>query len=284
MILTRRDFILLSSVSAAAFTSRKLLATNLANPELPAPDFTYREGETRFIAGLRPYREGTYRLEVESISDKLFVHNYGHGGAGITMSWGCAHEVVDRVRTMLAYKPDNRIAVLGAGVMGLTSAYLLTEAGYQVTIYAKGFLEETTSHVAGGQWAPSTVAFRDNTDSLTEFHRILRRSFRTHALKLGKGFGVTRVKNFTQERSRVFEIVPKDIIPDPELWEPSPLPHHKSNYSYETLLIEPPIFLRRLEVELREAGVWHRRRTFVDLADVSTLPEQIIVNCMGLGA
>jgi glycine/D-amino acid oxidase-like deaminating enzyme len=34
------------------------------------------------------------RLESEVIRDKLFIHNYGHGGAGVTLSWGCAKEVV----------------------------------------------------------------------------------------------------------------------------------------------------------------------------------------------
>ena len=43
--------------------------------------------------GLRPSRKEV-RLEVENISGRLVVHNYGHGGAGVTLSWGCADEVV----------------------------------------------------------------------------------------------------------------------------------------------------------------------------------------------
>ncbi|MDT0483686.1 FAD-dependent oxidoreductase [Streptomyces doebereineriae] len=48
--------------------------------------------------GLRPVRTGV-RLAQERRGDRLLVHNYGHGGAGLTLSWGCAREVVDRVRT-----------------------------------------------------------------------------------------------------------------------------------------------------------------------------------------
>lgn len=34
------------------------------------------------------------RLEAEETADKLIIHNYGHGGAGVTLSWGCAAEVL----------------------------------------------------------------------------------------------------------------------------------------------------------------------------------------------
>lgn len=48
--------------------------------------------------GLRPGRE-TVRLEAESLPEgSLLVHNYGHGGAGVTLSWGCADEVVEIVQ------------------------------------------------------------------------------------------------------------------------------------------------------------------------------------------
>ena len=43
--------------------------------------------------GLRPLREGNVRLELEPGS--RIVHNYGHGGSGVTLSWGCAHEAAD---------------------------------------------------------------------------------------------------------------------------------------------------------------------------------------------
>jgi D-amino-acid oxidase len=41
--------------------------------------------------GLRPYRKSGVRLECERLSDnRMVVHNYGHGGSGFTLSWGCA--------------------------------------------------------------------------------------------------------------------------------------------------------------------------------------------------
>ncbi len=53
-------------------------------------------------AGLRPVRPEV-RLEVAPIADGSahVVHNYGHGGAGITLSWGCADEVTSHVLGLL---------------------------------------------------------------------------------------------------------------------------------------------------------------------------------------
>lgn len=44
------------------------------------------------LVGLRPGRD-VVRLEIERRKRGLVVHNYGHGGAGVTLSWGCAREV-----------------------------------------------------------------------------------------------------------------------------------------------------------------------------------------------
>jgi D-amino-acid oxidase len=44
--------------------------------------------------GLRPARS-PLRLETEVRPGGLVVHNYGHGGAGVTLSWGCAEAVTD---------------------------------------------------------------------------------------------------------------------------------------------------------------------------------------------
>jgi D-amino-acid oxidase len=48
------------------------------------------------IVGLRPGRSSV-RLEAEPRREGLVVHDYGHGGAGVTLSWGCAEEAVELV-------------------------------------------------------------------------------------------------------------------------------------------------------------------------------------------
>lgn len=44
------------------------------------------------LVGLRPGRPAV-RLELEQVGGRHVLHNYGHGGAGVTLSWGCAEEV-----------------------------------------------------------------------------------------------------------------------------------------------------------------------------------------------
>lgn len=44
-------------------------------------------------------RKNGLRLEQENISDKIVYHNYGHGGAGVTLSWGCAIEIAHQIST-----------------------------------------------------------------------------------------------------------------------------------------------------------------------------------------
>jgi D-amino-acid oxidase len=52
-------------------------------------------------AGLRPVR-ARVRLEAQSLGGRRYlVHNYGHGGAGVTLSWGCAQAVLTEVAALL---------------------------------------------------------------------------------------------------------------------------------------------------------------------------------------
>ena len=49
---------------------------------------------TAVKVGLRPFRKSGVRLEPEKLPDgRTIIHNYGHGGAGFTLSWACAEEV-----------------------------------------------------------------------------------------------------------------------------------------------------------------------------------------------
>jgi D-amino-acid oxidase len=51
--------------------------------------------------GLRPYRKSGVRLEREKLRDgRTVIHNYGHGGSGFTLSWGCADEVLGLAKAL----------------------------------------------------------------------------------------------------------------------------------------------------------------------------------------
>lgn len=52
------------------------------------------------VSGLRPTRFEV-RLEVERVDFGTIVHNYGHGGGGVTLSWGCAEDVKQMVQETL---------------------------------------------------------------------------------------------------------------------------------------------------------------------------------------
>jgi D-amino-acid oxidase len=156
---------------------------------LPDPDFTCTPADCSFVAGIRPVRATTFRLEPENVGSKFVVHNYGHGGAGITMSWGCADEV-RKIVSQQAGAARGPVAVLGGGVMGLTAATLLVESGFTVAIYASS-LWSTTSDVAGGQWQPSFVNYDTSVPGTQRFENILRASFTMHCARIGQGYGVS---------------------------------------------------------------------------------------------
>src|SRR5206468_11531843 len=44
------------------------------------------EREIRTIAGLRPFRPSGFVVRSETLGDTVVIHNYGHGGGGITLS------------------------------------------------------------------------------------------------------------------------------------------------------------------------------------------------------
>jgi len=51
--------------------------------------------------GLRPFRPEV-RLESEPLGGGVLWHNYGHGGAGISLSWGCAAEITAAIMAALS--------------------------------------------------------------------------------------------------------------------------------------------------------------------------------------
>ena len=257
---------------------------------LPTPDFSFDPNAAgACIAGVRPYRNGSYRLDAETASGKFIVHNYGHGGCGITLSWGCAAKVADIVKSHLAASHDTKIAILGSGVMGMTTAFRLLDLNpnLAVTIYAENLWQKTTSAVAGGQWAASKVAYKNDAAGRQQLKEILIEAYST--FKNNPAYGVSERPNYTATPSENLDIVIKlapGLIPNRETLARMPFEgHHQPGFKYQTLLIEPPIFLARLEADLKARGVAFVQKKFASRSDVLTsVAQNIIVNCTGIGA
>lgn len=249
---------------------------------VPSPDFTWDPIANPPRAGLRPKRNGTYRLAPEPMDGRLIVHNYGHAGAGITMSWGCAIEVA-QIIAAAGHGTGEEVAVLGGGVIGLTAAVILAERGFKVTVFAKDYPPNTTSNVAGGQWAPASV---EHTNKV-QFERILKNAFDTHSSR-GAAYGVSPRLNYATQQLPSFGDVPTTIVPPPKRLAHLPFARLKSpGFVYSTLLVEPPIFLPKLISDLDDRNVVRNVRTFGTMSQVlsdASITQKIIINCTGLGA
>jgi len=103
---------------------------------------------------LRPFRSKGFNLGVEQIGDATVIHNYGHYGSGWCLSWGSAEMQVQKALSLAPKK----IAVIGSGIIGLTSALVAQRSGLDVTIYTRELLPRTRSYRANGVWGPGTVA------------------------------------------------------------------------------------------------------------------------------
>jgi glycine/D-amino acid oxidase-like deaminating enzyme len=243
----------------------------------------------RIDVGLRPFRPSGFRVEREALGDKVLVHNYGHGGGGITLSWGTAKLAVD-----LGYdtsKPD--VAVLGCGAVGMATARLLQERGARVRIYAKDMPPNTTSNVAGAQWWPASTFDEDRvTPEFRQRHfEAARFAFRRYQSLVGDAYGVSWETNYSISNRPITSYPAADDDPMHALVvNQRDLAFDEHNFprpfvrQFDTMMIETPLYLRRMELDVRQTGGEIVIRDFADTAQVQALPEQTIFNCTGLGA
>ena len=147
------------------------LRLRLAPPLLRLPKVNVSpDREIRTVVGLRPFRPSGFVVAGQKFDEKLVVHNYGHGGGGVTFSWGTGELACREVDATGV----RNIAVLGCGAVGLATARLLQERGCRVTIYTKALPPDTTSNIAGAQWCPcpSTIMARRRRASCHDSSRL----------------------------------------------------------------------------------------------------------------
>ena len=249
----------------------RLAAPNLSDAEV-----------VRFVAGIRPFRRGGPRLEREAVAGKVVVHNYGHGGAGFTLSWGSA-SVVAELLGVEARGPE--VAVLGSGVVGLCTARVLQERGLRVRVYAEKFPPHTTSDVAGAEWSPDIVERGATRELQQRFDRMLILSWRRFRTLVGARWGVSpRPIYEAEDVPSGLDELPAPLAHAPHRLAALPFAPARQGRVYQTLLIEAPTFLATLVEEVRRAGGAFEPRTFANRDELLALPEPAIVNCLGVGA
>ena len=280
---------MLGAVAGTACGSRTIPTNAPGRRPVLAPVDVSWDRIIRRVVGLRPYRPAGFRLAAVRMGDQLVVHNYGHGGGGITLSWGTAELAVREAEA--AAMRERRAAVLGCGVIGLATARLLQLRGWAVTIYAKDLPPRTTSNVAGGQWTPASVFDRDvATPAFVEqFASASRIAYRYYQDFVGAAYGVRWIDNYYlwDERpgeSWLVDLLPEifasaaDLRPDEH---PFAAPFVQR---VRTMLIEPAIYLNALLRDVRIAGGRVVVGELRDRRQVAALPERVVINCTGLGA
>lgn len=281
MFLDRRTFATGSAalLSGCATIPAKQLAADCS--PLPKVDVA-ADRVIRTIAGLRPYRAAGFVVRADPLGDKLLVHNYGHGGAGITLSWGTSKLAIEL--GLPARSGD--VAVLGSGIMGLTTARLAQEAGRKVTIYTAAMPPDTTSNIAGGQWSPFG-AFRDSAvtpEWRAQFAAALDYSWRRFQIMTGDDYGIRWLPTYDEDGGR--ESGPLDRYhPGLRHLGPGQHPFGVDNViRFDTMYAEVGRLLRQLTRDVLGAGGRFVIRRFASPAELSSLGEPLLFNCTGLGS
>lgn len=242
----------------------------------------------RQVAGLRPFRRSGFRVQAESLGEKTLIHNYGHGGCGVTLSWGTAQLAVTRALETA----HRQAAVIGCGAVGLCTARLLQDRGFMVTIYARDLPPNTTSNLAGAQWGPFSIVDDDRRTAAfdAQFVQAARFAFGYFQTLVGPRFGVSWRENYllshTPPPPPPDEItLLGDFIPPTVQLAPNEHPFGVRHVArFWTMHIEPSVYLAALLADFQLAGGRVVVREFNDAQSIAQLSEPVIVNCSGLGS
>lgn len=257
-----------SFLAACVTTGRPRLSDYEASSAPFYPVDVHPERIKEIIVGLRPGRDGGFRLEAEPFGDKTIVHNYGHEGDGVTLSWGCA-----TLATELALQTGaSDYAVIGAGVQGLTTALILARQGKTVTVYADKYHPYVTSDIAGALILTADSYGDVDLSIVQRVNALARTGF--DAYENRPGTGVTRVRHHYLQRRRQDQAEPgeKTLFGCP------------FNQMTRPTMIDMSLYLPYLMQEARDRGVVFYSQRFDTPAQLQALSQPVIVNCTGLGA
>jgi len=231
-----------------------------------------RDRILKSVVGLRPHRDGGFRLETAPLQGKMLIHNYGHGGDGVSLSHGSASVAAEMAHATGA----RNTAILGAGVMGLTTAHLLAGWGHKITIFAADMPPNTTSNIAGALIIVPNDFGRSNPikEILDQDARVSKISTQVwDSMVDRRGYGVKRIDSYHLNGLGAGA----NLSPEKQFLGRS-IRRHRSR-----VMVDPNIYLAALVRDLKSAGVTFESRRFTSASDIEALPHKTIVNCTGLG-
>ncbi len=169
------------------------------------------------------------------------------------------------------------ITVIGGGVIGLSSARCLQEAGFSVRILTREMPLETTSVAAGAVWSGSALAC-----SSRDWAAASLRYFLPLTKQPGSGVILQRM------REVYTEAVPdpwyRDLLPAFSRLAARDLPAGLvDGYLMDVPIIAPPIYLQALQDQFLAAGGLIEERV-LDSLDEAAAEADLLVNCSGVGA
>jgi D-amino-acid oxidase len=244
----------------------------------------------RTTVGLRPFRPSGFALRAEKLDARLLIHNYGHGGGGMSLSWGCGQRAAEMA---LETTGPRRAAVLGCGAVGLAAARQLQRRGFDVTIYTAAVPPDTTSNMSLAGFTPTSavVSLDGRTPAWdAQFADVVEIAYRELQLLVGREYGVSWLYNYSpledvRMASGTNTLMPAHLQGEREVLGPGehPLPTKYAARRSE-LRIEPSIYLDAMLRDVAQFGGRIVIRTFTEPRELLSLDEPVIVNCTGLGA
>lgn len=240
----------------------------------------------RVIVGHRPYRSKGFRVERERFDGKTVIHNYGHGGGGLSLGWGSSALAVREAADLA----PGETAVLGSGIMGLCTARLLQDAGWTVTIYTREVYRHSTSNIAAGEWGPFSTHADSKVDAafLARLDWASRVSHHAYTNLTGPKYGIRWLESYELHDGPP-ALDQRPSYDDLFTYQADLAPgEHPFGDWYArrmvTMQIDPGTLLRQLTADFRAAGGKFVIRNFAGRSEVLSLQESVIFNCTGLGA
>jgi len=247
----------------------------------------------------RPFRAAGPRIEMQKLSGKTIVHNYGHGGSGWSLSWGSGTLALQMAQSTGA----RELGVIGCGAIGLTTALLAQQAGLSVRIYAKALPPDVFSMRASGLWTPdSRICDAEHAAGLADRWEMMTRiSYARYQSLLGlpgkpiewidgysladAPFGsfhgeVADEPEYGEFADRVRDLTPRSVELPPGT-HPFPEPYVRR---YTTLMFNISSYANLLMSEYLAAGGKIEVREFSHADELQNLPEHTLVNATGYGA